>query len=343
MAEDGAEVAQHMYRSVGLPLLGIAGGFNLLRRIRRDSALVLMYHSVIATGDDRGALTNVNQIDTDSFNWQVRFLRDHYEIVRLSTIVERIRNRQPVSRLAAITFDDGYFSVFSNASPALREYDLPATVFLIAGLVGKEEMTWYDKVEAHLLNTLLPEITIGGVHYHLDGERETAIRAFKHRLNNAGLQLRDQLVAELVERAGELRPAETAPYRLMGWREVEQLRKQGLDFGVHSHTHPHLTKVLPQNLALEIDAPAKLISDRLDVPIETLVFCYPDGDFDDRVRNQVMTAGMLGAVAVKHDLASPNSDPFALPRVSVSAVQTRAMFMEATVGLTAWLKKSIPI
>src|SRR5438093_7701051 len=34
MSEKVAEVAKHMYRSVGLPLLGMAGGFNLLRRMR---------------------------------------------------------------------------------------------------------------------------------------------------------------------------------------------------------------------------------------------------------------------------------------------------------------------
>jgi len=343
MSEKVVEIAKQTYRSVGLPLIGMLGGFDLFRRIRRDSALILMYHGVIDTRGDRGLLTNVNQVDTESFTWQVRFLRDHYEVVELSQIVERIRNRESVSGLAAITFDDGYLSVFDNAAPILREYDLPATVFLITGLVGGQTMTWYDKAEAHLLNTSLPEITIGEVDYHLDGERGTAIRAFMHRLKNAELEPRDRLLAELVGKTGELDPKAAEPYRLMGWSEVERLRSQGFDFGVHSHSHPHLTKVPPQNLALEIDAPAKLISDRLDVPIETLIFCYPDGDFDDRVRDRVMATGMLGAVAVKHDLTSPDSNHFALPRVGVFADQTRAMFMEASVGLTAWLKRRIPI
>jgi peptidoglycan/xylan/chitin deacetylase (PgdA/CDA1 family) len=343
MSEKTIEIAKQTYRSIGLPLLDMLGGFDLLRRVRRDSALVLMYHGVIDTRGDRGLLTNVTQVDTESLSWQIRFLRDHYEVVELSKIVQRIRNREPVSGLAAITFDDGYLSVFENAAPILREYDLPATVFLIAGLVGKEEMTWYDKVEAHLLNTSLSEITVGDVDYHLDGERETAIRAVMRRLKNVELEPRDRLVAELVGRAGELEPKATEPYRLMSWLEVERLRKQGFDFGVHSHSHPHLTKVPPQNLHLEIDAPAKLIADRLDVPINTLVFCYPDGDWDDQVRDRVAATGMLGAMAVKNDLTPPDSDPFVLPRVSVSRDQTRAMFMEATVGLTAWLKGRIPI
>ena len=343
MSEKVAEIAKQTYRSAGLPLVGMLGGFGLLRRIRRDSALLLMYHGVIDTHGDRGLLTNVTQVDTESFDWQIRFLRDHYEVVELSEIVRRIRNGESVSGLAAITFDDGYLSVFENAAPILGEYGLPATVFLITGLVGKQEMTWYDKVEAHLRNTALFAITIGDVDYHLEGERETAIRAVMRRLKTVDLESRDRLLAELIGKAGELEPTLTKPYGLMGWAEVERLRKQGFDFGVHSHSHPHLTKVPPQNLHLEIDAPARVIADRLDVPIETLVFCYPDGDWDDRVRDRVRATGMLGATAVKNDLTPRDSDPFALPRVSVSRDLTRAMFMEASVGLTAWLKKRIPI
>jgi peptidoglycan/xylan/chitin deacetylase (PgdA/CDA1 family) len=343
MSERVAEIAKQTYRSAGLPLLGMLGGFGLLRRIRRDSALVLMYHGVVDTHGDRGLLTNVTQVDTESFAWQIRFLRDHYEVVELSTIVQRIRNRESVAGLAAITFDDGYLSVFENAAPILREYAVPATVFLITGLVGKQEMAWYDKVEAHLRNTSLLEITIGDVDYRLDGERETAIRAVMRRLKTVDLESRDRLIAELVGKAGELEPAFTKPYGLMGWTEIERLRKQGFNFGVHSHSHPHLTKVPTQNLHLEIDAPAKVISDRLGVPINTLVFCYPDGDWDDRVRDRVMASGMLGAMAVKNDLTPPDGDPFALPRVSVSRDLTHAMFMEAIVGLTSWLKRRIPI
>jgi peptidoglycan/xylan/chitin deacetylase (PgdA/CDA1 family) len=343
MSERVIEIAKQAYRSVGLPLFGKLGGFHLLRRIQRDSALILMYHGVIDTRSNRGLLTNVNQVDTVSFAWQMRFLKDHYEIVDLSTIVKRIRRRESVSGLAAITFDDGYMNVFEYAAPILREHNLPATVFLIAGLVGKEELPWYDKVEAHLLNTSLSNITLGEVDYHLKGERETTIKAVKHRMKNVGLETQSRLVAEIVKKAGELVSQARDPYRLMGWPEIEQIRKQGFDIGVHSHLHPHLTKLPPQNLHFEIDAPAKLISDQLDVPIESLIFCYPDGDYNDLVRDRVMASGMLGAVAVKHDLTPPDSDPFSLPRVVVSRDQTPAMFREATVGLTAWLKKRIPI
>jgi len=47
--------------------------------------------------------------------------------------------RQPEShRKIAITFDDGYQDVYQNAFPILKEYQIPATVFVISSYLGKE-------------------------------------------------------------------------------------------------------------------------------------------------------------------------------------------------------------
>jgi hypothetical protein len=54
--------------------------------------------------------------------------------------VSRDPNGYPTlpERAIVITFDDGYRSVFDVAFPRLREYDMPATVFLTAGEVGPD-------------------------------------------------------------------------------------------------------------------------------------------------------------------------------------------------------------
>jgi peptidoglycan/xylan/chitin deacetylase (PgdA/CDA1 family) len=326
-----------LYRSVGLPLLNCLGVFDLLRYIKRNSALVLMYHGVIDTRT--GVPININQVDLQSFDWQLRFLKDHYNVVPLSEIVERVRNSRPVSELAAITLDDGYRSVVDNAAPLLVKYALPATIFLITGIMDTEEITWYDKAEAHFLNIKSSEIDIGGVIYQIHGQPETTVKAFKRRLKSMQLEERNALLNELFEKAGELEPEAEEPYRLMTWTEAEQLRQQGFDFGVHSRSHPHLTKVPPPDLDLEIDQPAKLIADRLGLAIDRLIFSYPDGDWNQRVRDRVIRAGMLGAVAVGQALVRPGSDAFALPRIHVMGDQTNTMFVEAVVELNAWINK----
>jgi len=40
-------------------------------------------------------------------------------------------------RSVVISFDDGFESTFEQAVPTLEQYGMPATFFLVSGLVGK--------------------------------------------------------------------------------------------------------------------------------------------------------------------------------------------------------------
>lgn len=88
---------------------------------------VLMYHSVGAgTGNTDGRTLSVA-----AFRAQLRELTERFEIVDLPDVLERGRRRR-----LAITFDDGFENVYTNALPVLREFDVPATCFLIADRIG---------------------------------------------------------------------------------------------------------------------------------------------------------------------------------------------------------------
>lgn len=42
-----------------------------------------------------------------------------------------------------LTFDDGFMGVYEHAAPVLQELNWPATVFLVSGLIGKQD-EWYQ-------------------------------------------------------------------------------------------------------------------------------------------------------------------------------------------------------
>ena len=330
-----------MYRSAVLPSLTAGGVFHLMRRAQRDRALVLMYHGVHDLRRHGERLTNVNQVDVDAFSRQVRLVKRHYHVVPLETIVRGVRENRPIGGLAAITFDDGYYSVYKNAAPILRELDLSATVFLIAGLVGTNDVTWYDKVEAHVLNTSHRQLTLLGETYRLEDGREEGLQVLKRRLKSVDLRTRDRLVDEIVDKTGALSDELLTPYRLMDWPDILELDAQGFSFGVHTFSHPILSKVDKRDLDREINGAAEMIAERLSTRIDRLIFCYPDGDYTEDVRDHVAASGMAGAVAVESALISRNADPYALPRVAVSREYSDAMFCDATVGFTRWLKRQL--
>lgn len=92
---------------------------------------ILLYHSV----DLNDAPANV---DPKQFEIQMEYLRRKYAVVSLQKIVSFVKEGKTLPRKpVAITFDDGYYSIYQNAYPILRKYRLPATVFVATGYVQK--------------------------------------------------------------------------------------------------------------------------------------------------------------------------------------------------------------
>jgi peptidoglycan/xylan/chitin deacetylase (PgdA/CDA1 family) len=337
-----AKVVKRLYRSVLLPSLAASGCFHLFRLFLRHRALVLMYHGVVKGDGAKDSVTGVNNVNIQSFIWQVKFLKTHYDVVPLEEIINRLRGGSPVGGLAAITFDDGYFSVYKNAMPVLLQWALPATVFIIAGLAGTNGLTWYDTVEAVLLKSRKKNVTCRGQLYELREDRWETIRALTAALKKLPIGARDAAIMELAEGIGLEAVAQDENYRLLNWREILELKEKGFSVGVHSYLHPNLSKVPITDLEREIDLAARLTSDQISVPVKELCFSYPDGDYNPAIRARVRVTGMCGAVTVREALVKSDDDLFSIPRVGIYRHHSAATFDDATVGFTRTLKKMVP-
>lgn len=110
--------------SAGLVRLHSATGVGSLGWTPRNA--ILVYHAVGADSD-AGYYGNVS---TRQFRSNVQYLVENAEVVPHTEITEGGDGQR-----VAITFDDGLESVYSNALPVLREFDVPATVFVNPGFV----------------------------------------------------------------------------------------------------------------------------------------------------------------------------------------------------------------
>ncbi|MBD3296460.1 MAG: polysaccharide deacetylase family protein [Candidatus Omnitrophica bacterium] len=95
---------------------------------------ILMYHGV---DEVEGSSLYVRP---DVFADQIRFLRDSgYNVIDLDTFVKAGKTGRPLEdNSVVITFDDGLEDNYINAFPVLSRYDMPATIFLITGYIGRE-------------------------------------------------------------------------------------------------------------------------------------------------------------------------------------------------------------
>ena len=105
---------------------------------------IIMYHSI----DERAAVTKLS-VSPESFERQMYFLkRGNYNVVRLEDLPDLMKNERIPNKTIAITFDDGLENNYRYAFPVLKKLDIPATIFICPGLVGKGGyLTWSHVVE----------------------------------------------------------------------------------------------------------------------------------------------------------------------------------------------------
>lgn len=111
------------------------------KRLSRDRAVILMYHSV---GPKNGYFFNVT---AENFNTQMELLKKSGRpVIALKELVRRLRAKASLGGAVAITFDDGYRDNHTNAFLTLKKYGFPATIFVTTDLVGKKDARGFERV-----------------------------------------------------------------------------------------------------------------------------------------------------------------------------------------------------
>jgi peptidoglycan/xylan/chitin deacetylase (PgdA/CDA1 family) len=152
MAKQVEEVKYKRFWLIGVVLSAILHFSGIIRFyiyyrkrvLKRYRTIILTYHRIRDDSKDSHI-----SVSTKDFESQMVYLKEHFNIISLDTLVETIEKK--TDRLmdnVAITFDDGYKDNFLNAYPILKKHRLPATIFLVSKLVGKSaEMLNVDDIK----------------------------------------------------------------------------------------------------------------------------------------------------------------------------------------------------
>jgi peptidoglycan/xylan/chitin deacetylase (PgdA/CDA1 family) len=104
---------------------------------KREGIVVLMYHRV-----NDALQANELVVPVAKFREQMEYLASRCEVISIEKLLDdrrwAIDDRQKKQKVA-ITFDDGYRDNYTNAYPILKELGLPATIFLITGMIGTDK------------------------------------------------------------------------------------------------------------------------------------------------------------------------------------------------------------
>ena len=99
--------------------------------------VVIYYHDIVEAGKGH----SYQRIEVNKFEMQMRYLKEHgYK----SLLFEDLQNEIP-EKAVLVTFDDGFESVYRNAVPIMREYDIQGNIFLPTKYVDEKDehfMSW---------------------------------------------------------------------------------------------------------------------------------------------------------------------------------------------------------
>jgi peptidoglycan/xylan/chitin deacetylase (PgdA/CDA1 family) len=220
---------------------------------QREGIVVLMYHRV-----NDALPANELVVSVAKFREQMEYLKRNCEVVGIEKLLDDRRWKMEDGRKekakskklkVVITFDDGYRDNYINAYPILKELGLPATIFLITGMIGT------DQKRPRYKDLPTPD--------------------------------------------------------MMSWEEVREMAENGVSFGPHTVTHPHLSQLNYEKQRDEIIKSIAVISPKIaplssfgtpfgsSLEVTSFIFCYPYGDYNADTLRILKELGVRIAFTVK--------------------------------------------
>jgi len=289
------------------------GAFAPFRLANRANALILTYHRF--SGRDDGLAT-----PGPAFEAQLKYLTAHDKIMPLTSIIEKLVNGTDLSSSAAITIDDGYCDAYEIAFPILVRYNVPATIYVTTDFVDRKAWLWTDKLRFLATRTRLGalEAVIGGSKLRLNMRTAAARLKAAFHINAALKTLpdesKDRIISQIASKLGvelpELPPEE---FSAATWDPLREMESFGIEVGSHTLTHPILTNVSDDRLRRELQESRLRLEFTLGHPVTQ--FCYPNGTYDDRVKQGVAEAGYRCAVTTDSGFVGRKYDLLALHRI----------------------------
>ncbi len=313
------------------------GGFAPFHRMSRDKVLILTYHRFSRE-------KHPFKISTEEFAAHLEYLKKHNNVLSLKTVAESLEKGEKLPpNSVAITIDDGYADAFEVAFPLLKKSGFPATLFAITDFLEGKIWLWTDKLRFILLKSNREKLHVSFENYdsiekNLTDEIDRLnladrVNSVLKKLPNAEKEAKISEIAESLN--VEIPDVPPEDYAALSWDAAREMDAENVSIESHTVTHPILTKIDEQQLDFELQVSKERLENNLNKKVET--FCYPNGAFDENVRQAVEKSGYKCAVTTRYGFVEKAENKFMLSRID--ALYEIENFAQSVSGFEALKQK----
>lgn len=305
----------HVLAAVALYYSGILWLVRYGRRLllHESATYVLGFHRILAESERHRTDSVPGMILGKSvFVELLDYLKQSVEFLTLEAFLQNdnsVCDREKPRCL--VTFDDAWIDTGAGAAPLLKERGTPSVVFVPTGLVGNQEGFWVEQLigawkdpsSRDRFALLTDRVSVGN---HRGDGIEEIIQCLLHMpAQNRQSILEGILPAGSSDGKGNVDS-------MMTWEQLAQIKDQGIEIGGHTVTHPLLTYEDDVTVERELRSSKRLLEQQLGASVRA--FAYPNGDWDQRVRERVIEAGYACAFTTEARCCGQKDDKFAIPR-----------------------------
>jgi len=297
-----------------IELIDATGGLALLRFLTRNRPRILMYHRVIDEPFVAG-------LAPERFSQQMEYIAQKFRVIPINQLVEELTNGKVKPYTLALTFDDGHADFYTNTWPVLRNFQLPASLYVTTGFIDQKLWLWPDLLRYVLLKTDTQQFTLDQLGTFSTAQND--LIGTWSLLGDHCLTLDDPVrrgfIQDLAQQLNVTIPAAPeAPFTSLSWSQLREMHKQGLDIGSHTVSHPILSKLSAAEINEELHFSALRITE--EIGKYPLGICYPNGLLKDVNENVFQSARQLnyryGLLACNATLSAV--DLFSLGRIATT-------------------------
>lgn len=270
-----------------------AYGWLRLKLVRSPTLIILTYHRVLPGNAGERELEQPGMIVSPGN------LQQHINVMRSlgaapTHLDEWLKKKKTGDTLPALsvafTFDDGWRDNYLHGYPVLRREGVPATIFLVTGMIDTNDTFWPEQV-IELLRT--PGIDLG------DPKLEW-LQPFLSGLNHRATPLSLLEADEVINRLKDLddatiiqhlkdsalpfddsdQPTNKAPAILQSNELREMSANDIIKYGAHTKNHFRLNRLNNSQALQEQIVGCQADLDRMQIN-SVPIFCYPNGDITE--------------------------------------------------------------